>query len=255
MLSGVLIKTLGVYAMLRIFFNIMGAHNTYLSVLMFLGAISLLVAVVLALSQWDLKRLLAYHSISQIGYIVLGIGLGTPLGILGGLFHLFNHSVFKSLLFLGSGAIDYNINTRDLREMGGLNKVMPVTGAANLIASMSISGIPPFNGFFSKFIIIMACIQQGHFGYAFCAVIGSILTLSSFMKVEKYAFFGELKSKFIGLKEVPFSMRFSLVGLAVICIFGGIMLLAPWRFFMDNAVNVLAQGTRYAGVIMQEALK
>lgn len=92
MLSGVLIKTLGVYAMARILFNVLGATSAYLSVLMFLGAISILVAVILAVSQWDLKRLLAYHSISQIGYVVLGIGLGTPLGIFGGLFHLFNHS-------------------------------------------------------------------------------------------------------------------------------------------------------------------
>ncbi len=255
MLSGVLIKTLGIYAMVRVFFNIMGANNTYLSILMFLGAISMLVAVILALSQWDLKRLLAYHSISQIGYIALGIGLGTPLGILGGLYHLFNHSVFKSLLFLNSGAVDYNINTRDLREMGGLNKVMPVTGGANLIASMSIAGIPPFNGFFSKLIIIIACIQKGCLGYAICAVIGSILTLASFMKVEKYAFFGELKSKFIGLKEVPFTMKFSLVGLAAICVLGGLMLLPLLRFFIDNAVNVLTQGTRYAEVVMREALK
>lgn len=188
MLSGILIKTLGVYALIRIFFNIIGSTYGYLNILMFLGALSLLVAVVLALSQWDLKRLLAYHSISQIGYVILGIGLGTPLGILGGLFHLFNHSVFKSLLFLNSGAIDYACGTRNLKETGGLNKVMPMTSATNLIASMSIAGIPPFNGFFSKLLIIIACIQAGHIGYAFCAVIGSILTLASFMKVQKFAF-------------------------------------------------------------------
>jgi len=96
MLSGVLIKVLGVYALIRIFFNIFGINNAILSVFMFLGVLSMLVGVILALSQWDFKRLLAYHSISQIGYVMLGIGLGTPLGILGGLFHLFNHSVFKS---------------------------------------------------------------------------------------------------------------------------------------------------------------
>ncbi|MFH1508458.1 MAG: proton-conducting transporter membrane subunit [Candidatus Omnitrophota bacterium] len=255
MLSGVFIKTLGVYALIRIFFNIIGSSPGYLSILMFMGALSLLVAVILALSQWDLKRLLAYHSISQIGYVVLGIGLGTPLGILGGLFHLFNHSVFKSLLFLNSGAIDYAANTRDLKETKGLSKVMPVTGGTNLIASMSIAGIPPFNGFFSKLIIIFACIQKGYFGYALCAVIGSILTLASFMKVQKFAFLGELGDKFTNIKEVPWAMKFSMVSLAVICVLGGFMLLPPLRFFLDNAVNVLLGGTTYAKIVLEAVTK
>jgi len=176
---------------------------------MFLGALSMIVGVFLAVGQWDFKRLLAYHSISQIGYVILGIGLATPLGIFGGLFHLFNHSVFKSLLFLNSGAVDYSTGTRDLREMGGLRERMPVTAATNLVASVSIAGVPPFNGFFSKLIIILACIQAGHIGYAFWAVFASILTLASFMKITKYAFAGTLKEKWNTIKEVPIFMRIS----------------------------------------------
>ncbi|OIO33678.1 MAG: NADH/ubiquinone/plastoquinone (complex I) [Candidatus Omnitrophica bacterium CG1_02_40_15] len=255
MLSGVLIKTLGIYSLIRIFFNIIGATQGYLTVLMFLGAISMIVGVVLALSQWDLKRLLAYHSISQIGYVILGIGLGTPLGILGGLFHLFNHSVFKSLLFLNSGAVDYATGTRDLKETGGLGKLMPVTAKTNLVASMSIAGIPPFNGFFSKAIIIIACLQKGNFGYAICAVIGSILTLASFMKVQKFAFLGEIKDKFKNIKEAPFAMLFSMVCLAIICIFGGLLLIPSLRFFLDDAVAVILKGTGYAGVVLEAAAK
>ncbi len=255
MLSGILIKTLGIYALIRIFFNIIGSTQNYLSILMFLGALSLLLAVILALSQWDLKRLLAYHSISQIGYIVLGIGLGTPLGILGGLFHLFNHSVFKSLLFLNSGAVDYAAGTRDLKETGGLAKVMPVTSGINLIASMSIAGIPPFNGFFSKLLIIIACVQAGHIGYAVCAVLGSILTLASFMKVQKFTFLGELKDKFKNIKEVPFTMKFSMICLAIVCVFGGLLLLPSMRFFLDNAVHVLLRGTGYAQIVLEAASK
>jgi len=255
MLSGVLIKTLGVYALIRIFFNILGVTAAYLSILMLLGAVSMIVGVILALSQWDFKRLLAYHSISQIGYVVLGIGLGTPLGILGGLFHLFNHSIFKSLLFLNSGAVDYAAGTRDLKEMGGLAKVMPWTAKTSLIASMSISGVPPFNGFFSKLIIILACIQKGAIAYALCAVIGSILTLASFMKVQRYAFSGELKEKLKGIKEVPWVMRFSMVGLALVCVLGGVMLLPHLRFILDDAVGVLLQGRNYAAVVLDAALK
>ncbi|TRZ96270.1 NADH/ubiquinone/plastoquinone (complex I) [bacterium] len=255
MLSGVLIKTLGVYAMVRIFFNVFGVTDAFLSTLMFLGALSMLVAVILALSQWDLKRLLAYHSISQIGYVVLGIGLGTPLGILGGLFHLFNHSIFKSLLFLNSGAIDYSAQTRDLKEMSGLEKKMPVTAGTNLIASLSIAGIPPLNGFFSKLIIIFACLEKGHLGYALAAVIGSILTLASFMKVQKFAFMGDLKEKYKNIKEVPWAMKFAMIGLAVICVLGGFLLLPSLRFFLVNAVNVLLEGRDYARIVLETAVK
>jgi len=249
MLSGVLIKVLGVYAIMRLFFNVIGISNTILSILMFLGVISMLAGVILALAQWDFKRLLAYHSISQIGYIVLGIGLGTPLGILGGLFHLFNHSIFKSLLFLNSGAVDYSLGTRDLREMGGLKERMPVTANTNLIASMSIAGIPPFNGFWSKLLIILACIQANRFGYAFCAVLASILTLASFTKVQKYAFFGKLNERWKDVKEVPLAMRLSMIILAMICIIGGILLLPIFRPFLQSAANVLLAGKTYKDVV------
>jgi multicomponent Na+:H+ antiporter subunit D len=190
--------------------------------------------------------LLAYHSISQIGYVVLGIGLGTPLGILGGLFHLFNHSIFKSLLFLNSGAIEYSTGTRDLKEMGGLTKRMPITGSTNLIASMSIAGIPPFNGFWSKLIIIVACVQAGHNGYAFWAVLASVLTLASFMKVMKYAYYGKLREKWAKVVEVPIFMKLSMVALAVICIAAGLLLLANInRAFLASASDTLLEGVAY----------
>jgi multicomponent Na+:H+ antiporter subunit D len=249
MLSGVFIKTLGVYALVRVFYNVIGITAVSARALMFFGALSMVVAVILALSQWDLKRLLAYHSISQIGYIVLGIGLGTPLGILGGLFHLFNHSVFKSLLFLNAGAIDYSCNTRDLKEMSGLREKMPLTANTNLIASMSIAGVPPFNGFFSKLLIIFACVQNGNIGYALAAVIASVLTLSSFLKVQKFAFWGELKEKYRSLKEAPLTMQVAMLSLAVICCLGGLLLLPNFKFFLNDAVNVLLEGTNYANKV------
>lgn len=185
MLSGVLIKALGVYAIVRIFYNVIGVTPQLSYILMVLGAASMLVGVLLAIGQWDFKRLLAYHSISQIGYVILGLGLGTPLGIMGGLFHLFNHALFKSLLFLNAGAVEYTVGTRQLEEMGGLSKKMPVTSATSLAASMSIAGIPPFNGFWSKLFIILACIQAGRLWFALAAIIGSLLTLASFLKVQK----------------------------------------------------------------------
>jgi multicomponent Na+:H+ antiporter subunit D len=214
---------------------------------MFIGTLSMIVGVLLAIGQFDLKRLLAHHSISQVGYIMLGIGIGTPLGILGGLFHLFNHSIFKSLLFLNSGAIEYATGTRDLNKMGGLNAKMPVTGKTSLFASMAIAGIPPFNGFFSKLLIIFAAVQAGYMGYAFCAVLASLLTLASFMKVQKYAFFGNLNEELIDVKEVPLFMKSAMIALAIICLLGG-LLLAPAIAdkFLIPASEALSAGKNYA---------
>ncbi|MFC1809491.1 complex I subunit 5 family protein [Candidatus Omnitrophota bacterium] len=252
MLSGVLIKSLGIYTLCRIFYNVIGINATLSSILLALGTLSMVIGVFLAIGQWDLKRLLAYHSISQIGYVILGIGLGTPLGILGGLFHLFNHSVFKSLLFLNSGALEYATGTRDLQKMGGLAKKLPVTAATNLIASMSIAGIPPFNGFWSKLIIIMACVQAGRYGYAFWAVLASILTLASFMKVMKYAYYGSLKECWKTVKEVPFSMIFAMVLLAGICVIGGVLIYPSVNeVFLKEATDALVMGKEYASLLMR----
>ncbi|MCM8776051.1 MAG: NADH/ubiquinone/plastoquinone (complex I), partial [Candidatus Omnitrophica bacterium] len=238
--------SLGVYTLCRIFFNLIGISPAVSSIFMFLGTLSMVAGVFLAVGQWDLKRLLAYHSISQIGYVILGIGLGTPLGILGGLFHLFNHSIFKSLLFLNSGAVEYSTGTRDLKKMGGLFQRMPVTGSTNLIASMSIAGIPPFNGFWSKLIIILAAIQAGHFGYAFWAVLASILTLASFMKVMKYAYYGELTEGLRQICEVPVVMRLAMVVLAFICVTGGLLLMPGFgEIFLRHASRVLVEGIQF----------
>ncbi|MBA3063791.1 MAG: NADH/ubiquinone/plastoquinone (complex I), partial [Atribacteria sp.] len=252
MLSGVLIKSLGIYTLCRFFYNIIGINSSFSSILMILGTLSMVIGVFLAIGQWDFKRLLAYHSISQIGYVILGIGLGTPLGIIGGLFHLFNHSVFKSLLFLNSGAVEYATGTRDLQKMGGLMTKMPITGATSLVASMSIAGIPPFNGFWSKLIIIIAAVQANRLGYAFWAVLASILTLASFTKVMKYAFFGKLRDKWNKVEEVPVFMKFAMIILALICVVGGVLLISNINeVFLKPAVDVLLEGTKYADIVFK----
>jgi multicomponent Na+:H+ antiporter subunit D len=173
MLSGVLIKAVGVYVIIRLFFNMFQLDTPLAVVITVIGALSMVIGVLLAIGQWDLKRLLAYHSISQMGYVVIGIGMGmillagdgdrsvAALAIGGGLFHMINHAVFKGLLFLNAGAIEYATGTRDMKKMGGLARHMPVTLSSSFSASMAISGMPPFNGFFSKLVIIVAAIQGG----------------------------------------------------------------------------------------------
>lgn len=241
MLSGVLIKALGVYAIARVFFTIFGGPDDIKIILMTLGAISMGVGALVALRQWDMKRLLAYSSISQVGYIMLGLGIGTPLGIMGALFHLFNHSVFKSLLFLDSGAVEYATGTRNMKEMGGLSKKLPVTSGSTLAGAVSLAGIPPFAGFWSKLIIIIAAVQANHMKLAAWAVLMSIVTIAYVLKVTRFVFLGALKDKFVNVKEVPAFMRISLILLALVCIFGGLLLIPDIREnFLSPAVKVLS---------------
>lgn len=266
MLSGVFIKSLGIYTIVRVFYNIFGMSKELTDIFLLLGALSMTVGALLAMGQWDFKRLLAYSSISQVGYIILGIGLGTPLGIFGGLFHLFNHSVFKSLLFLNSGAVEYAVGTRDMRLMGGLREKMPVTGGTSLIASMAIAGVPPFNGFFSKLIIIFAAVQAGYIGYAFLATLVSILTLAYFISLQKNAFFGEPSQalreathdfgeiqlmKWDDIKEAPAFMTASVVILAIICVLGGLLLMPTLsQNFLKLATDVIVRGKDYAAAVL-----
>ena len=258
MLSGVLIKAIGVYALVRVVFNVFGVTAAVAQALMVLGTLSMVVGVFLAIAQWDFKRLLAYHSISQIGYVMLGIGVGgaviakggnqavAALAIVGGLYHLVNHAVFKSLLFLTAGAVEYTTGTRQLQEMGGLRQRMPVTAGTSLVASMSIAGVPPFNGFVSKFVIILACVLARYYGYAAWAVFVSIMTLASFMKVQKYAFFGTLGERWKALREVPFAMGLSMVLLAVLCAGMSLMIIPGARAAMlDPAQAGLVERANY----------
>ena len=248
MLSGILIKALGLYALARLLFNVYGLSPGLGRLLLGLGALSMIGGVLLAIGQNDFKRMLAYHSISQIGYIALAFGLGTPLGIMAGIYHLVNHAAFKSLLFLSAGAVEYRTGTRDLNELGGLRARMPVTSAASLVGSLSIAGVPPLNGFFSKLLIIFACVQAGRQGLAAAAVIVSILTLASFMKVQRAAFFGPLKDKWTGLKEVPFSMQLSLFLLMAACLALSLLVLPGLREqFLNSAQAVLSAGIMPAG--------
>ena len=258
MLSGVLIKALGVYALARLFFTVLGPRPEYAAVLMALGALSMIGGVLLAVGQWDFKRLLAYHSISQMGYVVMAFGIGLAvlaaggpkavagLAIFGGLFHLFNHAAFKSLLFLCAGATEYATGTRQLKDLGGLAHRMPITSGCTRIASLSIAGVPPFNGFWSKLIIIVAAVQAGYYWLGALAALVAFLTLVSFVKVQRYVISGELPPQHAAVREVPFPMLAAMVVLAAVCVGAG--LLAPYLMsahgaaFLDQAVSAVAPG-------------
>lgn len=264
MLSGVLIKAVGIYVIIRLFFNMFVLSESMAVLITTLGTLSMVIGVFLAIGQWDIKRLLAYHSISQMGYVIMSIGIGmillsrgakpeiVSLAIAGGLFHLINHAAFKGLLFLNAGAIEYTIGTRNLKEMGGLAKSMPATSATSFVASMSISGIPPFNGFFSKLIIIIAAIMAKFYLLAVLAVVVSIITLASFLKFQRYAFYNKSdKNKNKNIKEVPFPMVFSMVVLSIICILLSLLVFPEIRHvILTPAIDILTDPVKYSTSIL-----
>jgi multicomponent Na+:H+ antiporter subunit D len=264
MLSGVLIKAVGIYVIIRLFFNMFVISESMAILITTLGTLSMVVGVFLAIGQWDIKRLLAYHSISQMGYVILSVGIGmilvsrgvkqevAALAIAGGLFHLINHAAFKGLLFLNAGAIEYTTGTRDLREMGGLAKSMPATSATSFVASMSISGIPPFNGFFSKLIIIIAAVMARFYLLAALAVIVSIITLASFLKFQRYAFYNKSgEDRVPKPKEVPYPMVFSMIVLSIICLLLSMLAIPLIRdAVLKPAIDILMDPVKYSSQII-----
>lgn len=250
MLSGVVIKTIGIYALARVIFNIIGFTGAVSSLFIWLGIISMVVGGLLAVGQSDIKRLLAYSSISQVGYIVFAFGLGTPLGIAGGLFHIFSHFLSKSLLFLNAGSIEYATGTRDLVKLSEFEKNMPVTSSSSLVASLSIAGIPPLPGFWSKLIIIIASFQANNIIGAWVCILVSVLTLAVFLRFQKYTFLRKMAAKAPPVNEVPFFMKLSTISLTLLCIIAGLLFPVVFNKLIQPAAEVLIQGTNYARIIL-----
>ena len=201
LLAGVVTKVVGIYALARIMVSVIGFANPLREVLLLIGAASIVFGALAALGQQDFKRMLAYSSISQVGYIIIGLGCATPIGIFGAIFHLFNHSVFKSTLFINSAAVEMQSGTRDMDRMGGLASRMPVTGATSVISFLSAAGIPPLAGFWSKFIIVVALWIAGYYWYAVIGLLAGTITLAYFLSLQRRVFFGKLKQEFAQIKE------------------------------------------------------
>ena len=254
-------KFLGIYLLVKAYTDFFAVTVPVKTVLMAIGAFTILFAVLNALIQHNLKKLLAYHAVSQVGYMVLGIATGSVLGIAGGMLHMLNHTIYKSSLFLNAGNLEYRLGKTELSELGGLSRLMPVTFSATLIASLSISGIPPFNGFVSKWIIYQSLLPAGPSWYGalqlvflVIALFGSALTLASFIKVLYSVFFApkpwDLSRERI--REVPVVMQIPVIVLTALCIFLGIfarnLIIAP---VLEPVLGskVLANGVWKADVV------
>src|SRR5271166_31801 len=207
-----------------------------------LGAFTLLVGVLFALAQHDLKKLLAFHTVSQIGYMMLGLGLGTPLGIAAGLLHCLNHGLFKGGLFLCAGAVQHATGTRDMDRLGGLGRKMPRTMALWLVVAGAIAGIPLLNGFVSKWLLYNAALDAHKPILALIPWIGSILTVFSFLKATSCVFLDNEGPAVANAHEVPWTMSAGIGVLAGGCILLGI---AP-QLAITYIINPLLPALGYA---------
>ena len=192
--------------------------------MMTLGTVSILFSVAMALIQKDMKRLLAYHAVSQVGYMVLGIGTCLPIGIVGGLYHMINNAIYKSALFMTAGNVENRVGTTDARKVSGLKRLMPVTYVCYIFAALAISGVPPFNGFFSKELIFDAALESCPVFYI-GALLGAVMTAISFLKVGHAVFGGELKLPEGVSKEgpgAPAILRVPEIFFALLCLLSGL---------------------------------
>jgi len=255
-------KLLGIYLLARISLDLFVMTEALNIFLMLIGAFTIVAAVMMAMVQHNMKRLLGYHAVSQVGYMVLGIGTGNPIGIAGGIFHMLNNSIYKQALFLISGNVEKNTGTTDLDKLGGLSKAMPLTYISALIASLSISGVPPFNGFVSKWMVYQGLINQLQAPSLklqaitilclVAAMFGSGLTLASFMKLLHATFLGQRANWQTGkrIKEVSWLMWLPCAILAITCLlFGVFAYQIPLKYFIFPAITgVTFIGTWYAGL-------
>jgi formate hydrogenlyase subunit 3/multisubunit Na+/H+ antiporter MnhD subunit len=233
-LPAALDKLLGIYFLTRIALDIFSLDRAMSLLMMIIGAVTIFFAVMMALIQHDLKKLLSFHAVSQVGYMVLGIGTGSVIGILGGIFHMLNNSLYKTLLFLNAGAIEKRTGTTDLSKLGGLAKYMPITFITCVVASFSISGVPPFNGFMSKWMIYQGIIDSGGVIFLVAAMFGSALTLASFIKVLHSTFLGSPAAPEKKYKEVSWSMWLPMLALAVLCILFGVFASYPLNNYITT---------------------
>jgi NADH:ubiquinone oxidoreductase subunit 5 (subunit L)/multisubunit Na+/H+ antiporter MnhA subunit len=239
-IPGSIDKLLGVYLLIRVsyfIFDISGSMPLRI-LLMVIGVVSIVVMAVAALIQKDAQRLLAFSTVSQAGYMVLGIGTGMPIAIAGALFHMLNNVLYKSVLFMTVGSVENRTRTTDMALLGGLGTKMPVALFAFVIAVLAISGVPPFNGFYSKWMIYQGIIGLSNqiplwFIFLICAMFGSVLTLAYSLKLLHAIFLGHKPKALNKVREARFVMVVPSLVLSLACIvFGVFANVIPLKVFV-----------------------
>ncbi len=228
-------KLLGIYLLARIsldFFKIR-PHSGLSIVMMTVGAATIVLAVMMALIQKDIKKLLSFHAISQVGYMVLGVGTAVPIGIAGGIFHMINHAMYKSGLFLSAGSVEHRAGTTELKKLGGLRKEMPLTAFGFTVCALAISGVWPLNGFVSKEMVFHGAVETGYIVFAIAAWVGAIFTFASFLKAGHSMFFGPRSTEVQPVKESQAPVVIPILILAALCITFGVYNKLPLTLFIQ----------------------
>ncbi|HEX2938121.1 MAG TPA: proton-conducting transporter membrane subunit [Ruminiclostridium sp.] len=231
-ISSVLLKS-APYGLIKLFFimggavvvgrlGIAGGNSILMSAVSWIAGITILGAGAMALVQRGVKRMLIYSTVSQIGYIILGLSLGTTLGLTGAMLHFVNHMFFKDLLFLAAGAIMVQAHVKNLDDVSGLGRKMPVTLSFFMIGALSLAGVPPFSGFTSKWIIYEAAMEKGQVFLAILSLAGSVLTMAYFVKFMHSAFFGVPSKNSENVREAPLTMLIPMGVLSAISVMFGI---------------------------------
>lgn len=250
LLAGICTKVFGIYTTARIVFNVFGLTRAnepmFFNILIGLGLLSIAFAGLTALNQKDYKRLLAYSSISQVGFIMLGFGIGNYYGVVGAILYILAHGLAKGLLFLTSGSVVHATGTRDLQKLAGLGERMPTTAWSFRIGALSVIGLPPLVGFFAKLLIIMGAIKAGFIWLAILAIVLSVLSLAYLLKIESSVF---MKKGKIDAKTAPFTMRIAMVFLVVLIVLLGIGFQPIIDFVVGPAAHALLRGLEYSHLV------
>jgi NADH-quinone oxidoreductase subunit L len=240
-LPAALEKLLGIYLLARLSLEMFAIRmNGSMSIfLMIVGAATICFAVWMALIQKDYKKLLSFHAISQVGYMVLGIGTGTAIGIAGGVFHMLNHAMYKCTLFLTGGSVEKQAGTTDLKKLGGLFGAMPITAVCFWIAAFSISGVPPFNGFVSKEMVFHGAYETGYIIFPIAAWIGAIFTFASFLKLGHATYLGKRNPETPNqkAKDPDWAMAVPMIVIAAGCVLFGVYAKLPLKNFIQPIVQ------------------
>jgi proton-translocating NADH-quinone oxidoreductase chain M len=230
--AAVLVK-IGVYVFARLFLVTFEVEQIWHTVIPIIAASSALVSAGAALIETDLKRLIAYSTVSQIAFIFLGLSTGSVLGATGALLYILMHGLAKGGLFLCAGIVEQNTKERNITKLGGLIGSMPITAITFAICAFSVMGVPPLGGFFSKLLVIRGAVDASQYWIAATFMLGAVLTMIYMLRVFYMVFLGE--NKFPDVKEGSFSMVFSVVILAVLSIAGGILIRVPVDYV--NAIS------------------
>jgi formate hydrogenlyase subunit 3/multisubunit Na+/H+ antiporter MnhD subunit len=190
-----------------------------------IAAVSALVSAGAAIIETDIKRIIAYSTISQIGFIFLGLSCGSSLGVAGGLLYILMHGLAKGGLFLCAGIVEQNTKTKDITKLGGLITAMPVTAITFIACSFSIMGIPPFGGFFCKYMVISGTVEAGQTWMAFVFILGAIMTMIYLLRLFISVFMGNVKTQ--PSKEGSSTMLISVSSLAFLSLAAGLLVYYP----------------------------